>query len=249
MFLFTLSWNNSSNRLFNNFSQHSCVASPLLHFFQPFQQTCSWQHLLATFCLSGCFGAVRLTPPKVSFSTGEILPSLRNLNVNCASFFCTCCCPANLARPNPSRKTRDEDSLRSELYIHLARSLQSSISCWQDAALDDVTSTLGRDQFFVYTLRRKPAIIEGWSDFVIFQVSGLVEITHVHTNPGFRGCAFQNFNAIPSSRPPSTCANINMGNSHIVKSRVKNYSTANHMRGSSQCCLIWISQLSAEFLV
>jgi hypothetical protein len=36
--------------------------------------------------------------------------------------------------------------------IHLVRSLQSSISCWQDAALDDVTSTLGRDQFFVCTL-------------------------------------------------------------------------------------------------
>jgi hypothetical protein len=54
----------------------------------------------------------------------------------------------------------------------------------------------------LYTFRRKPDITKGWSDFVVFQVSGLVETTRVHTNPGFRVCAFQTFDAIPGFGPP-----------------------------------------------
>ena len=195
-------------------------------------KTCPWQHLLATFCLSGCFGAVLLTPPKISFSTDGILRSLRNLDVNCANFFGTCCCPADWARPNPNRKTKDEDSVRSEFYIHLGRSLQSFISCWQDATLDDVTSTLGRDQ-------------------LLFTVHFSENTRHHKRLVRLRYFWSFRFSWIFTCPNQST---INMsehwyGNLQIVKSRVKNCSTANHMRGSSQCCLIWTSELSVEFLV
>jgi hypothetical protein len=165
-------------------------------------QICPWQHQLATFCLSGCFGAVRLTPPKTSFSTGGFFRSLRNLNVNCASFFGTCCYPAHWARPNPSRKTKDEDSLRSELYppraqLAVFHFLLAGCSIgWCDF------HTGSWPILCLYTFRRKPDITKGWSDFVVFQVSGLVVTTRVHTNPGFRVCAFQTFDAIPGFGPP-----------------------------------------------
>lgn len=205
--LFTLSWNNSSNILFHHFS--NCVASHLLHFFQPFQHifhpfanlslTASARNILSQWLF---WGSTSNSTQNFIQHRWFFFRSLRNLNVNCASFFGTCCYPAHWARPNPSRKTKDEDSLRSELYPPRAQLavfhflLAGCNIGWCDF------HTGSWPILCLYTVWRKPYITKGWSDFVVFQVSGLVETTRVHTNPGFRVCAFQTFDAIPGFGPP-----------------------------------------------
>lgn len=156
--LFTLSWSNSSNRLFHHFSKHSCVASHLLHFFQPFQYifhpfanlslTASARNILSQWLFWG----------STSNSTQSFIQHRCFFSDRSETWMLIV--PVFLALAatlpiGPGQTQVERQKMRtacSPNSIHLVRSLQSSISCWQDATLDDVTSTLGRDQFFVYTL-------------------------------------------------------------------------------------------------